>query len=132
MDAFGHVNNARYLTLFEEARTELIARAPAADGLGGLMSGVLVARHEIDYLRQIDYATEPVRIDVWVEQVRNASFTVAYELYDREAAADGSLPVACRARTLLVPYDLAATRIRRLVPREQEWLRGWLPDGGDA
>lgn len=125
MDAYGHVNNARYLTLFEEARTELIARAPATDGLTGLMTGVLVARHEIDYLRQVDYATEPVRIDVWVEEVRNASFTVAYELYDRDKPG----LVACRAKTLLVPYDLTAGRIRRLLPQEQAWLRGWLPEG---
>jgi acyl-CoA thioester hydrolase len=122
MDAYGHVNNARYLTLFEEARTELIARV-ARDryGLKNLLTGIVVARHEIDYLRPIDYQPEPVRIEVWMEDVKNASFTVGYELFDHDGGA-----VVARARTRMVPYDLAAGRPRRLAPDEKEFLTSWL------
>src|SRR4051794_30746800 len=126
MDAFGHVNNARFLTLFEEARTELIARIATAEGLSGLMSGVVVARHEIDYLRPIDYQPDPVRIDTWVVQVRNVSFTVGYEMFTRDGGE-----VASRAQTVLVPYDLAAGRPRRLGPVEKEFLNAWLLDAPD-
>lgn len=151
-DAFGHVNNARYLSLFEEARTELVASAvETSDELTGLMS-VVVARHEIDYLKQVNYGPKPVRIEVWVELVRNASFTVAYELFDQVDADGGSDAVgsgvagtgvagtgvagtvdaavkpAARARTLLVPYDLDANRIRRLAPAEKEFLLKWQID----
>jgi acyl-CoA thioester hydrolase len=121
MDAFGHVNNARYLTLFEEARTELIAREAEAEGLSGLLTGVVVVRHEIDYLRPIDYQPDPVRIDTWLDEVRNVSFRVGYEMFDH----DGGQVVA-RAKTLLAPYDLAAGRPRRLTGAEKAFLCGWL------
>jgi acyl-CoA thioester hydrolase len=122
MDAYGHVNNARYLTLFEEARTELVARVARDQfGLTNLMTGIVVARHEIDYLRPIDYQPEPVRIEVWMVDVKNASFTVAYELFDHDGGA-----VVSRAHTRMVPYDLKAGRPRRLAPEEKEFLTSWL------
>jgi acyl-CoA thioester hydrolase len=121
MDAFGHVNNARYLTLFEEARTALIARAGQEQGLSGLMSGVVVVRHEIDYLRPIDYQPDPVRIDTWMVQVRNVSFRVGYEMFDHDGGE-----IVARAQTLLAPYDLALARPRRLTPVEKEFLESWL------
>jgi acyl-CoA thioester hydrolase len=121
MDAFGHVNNARYLTLFEEARTELIARAATQEGLSGLMTGVVVVRHEIDYLRPIDYQPDPVRIDTWVDEVRNVSFRVGYEMFDHDGGE-----IVARAKTLLAPYDLDAARPRRLTNAEKEFLSSWL------
>jgi acyl-CoA thioester hydrolase len=122
MDAYGHVNNARYLTLFEEARTELVARVARDQyGLTNLLTGIVVGRHEIDYLKPIDYQPEPVRIEVWMEEVRNASFTVGYELFDHDGGA-----VVARARTRMVPYDLAAGRLRRLDAAEKEFLTAWL------
>jgi acyl-CoA thioester hydrolase len=126
MDAFGHVNNARFLTLFEEARTELIARIATAEGLSGLMSGVVIARHEIDYLRPIDYQPDPVRIDTWVVEVRNVSFTVGYEMFTHDGGE-----IASRAQTLMVPYDLGAGRPRRLLPVEKQFLTAWLIDAPD-
>jgi acyl-CoA thioester hydrolase len=121
MDAFGHVNNARYLTLFEEARTALIARAGHEHGLSGLMTGVVVVRHEIDYLRPIDYQPDPVRIDTWLVQVRNVSFRVGYEMFDHDGGE-----IVARAQTLLAPYDLALARPRRLTVVEKEFLESWL------
>ncbi len=121
MDAFGHVNNARYLTLFEEARTELVARAALDSGLSGLMTGVVVVRHEIDYLRPIDYQPDPVRIDTWIEEVRNVSFRVGYEMFDHDGGE-----IVARARTLLAPYDLDVGRPRRLTDVEKGFLAAWL------
>jgi acyl-CoA thioester hydrolase len=121
MDAFGHVNNARYLTLFEEARTELIARIAADRGLDRLMAGVVIARHEIDYLRPIDYQPAPVRIDTWVLEVRNVSFKVGYEMFDHDGGQ-----IVSRAMTQMVPYDLDAGRPRRLNPVEKSFLEAWL------
>jgi acyl-CoA thioester hydrolase len=121
MDVYGHVNNARFLTLYEEARVAMLF-----DGLPSLKDGVVILRHEIDYMRPVDYRAEPagasqsprVRIESWVEEIRPSRFTVVYELFD------GDL-LASRARTVCVPFDLRAGRPRRLSAAEAEYLRPW-------
>ena len=120
MDAFGHVNNAKFLTLYEEARAALLFVAARKAGLTSIEQGVVIARHEIDYIRPVDYG-DPVLIELWVEEVRPSKFTVAYELFD-----EGQL--ASRARSVLVPYDLDAGRPRRLTEAEQEFLAQWRDD----
>ena len=118
LDAYGHVNNARFLTLYEEARVAMMFIAAREAGLTSFEEGIVVARHEVDYLRPIDYG-DPVRIEVWIEDMRSSRFTVGYELYDGEL-------LASRARSVLVPYDLAKQRPRRLTSAEQDFLKPWL------
>ncbi|WP_344174059.1 thioesterase family protein [Pilimelia columellifera] len=122
MDAYGHINNARFLTLFEEARVALMFSSARARGLSSFEAGVVVARHEVDYLRPVDYDTKQsalspatVRIELWAEDIRRASFAIVYELFDRGV-------LASRARTVLVPYDLGAGRPRRLTEAERAFL----------
>jgi acyl-CoA thioester hydrolase len=118
LDAYGHVNNARFLTLYEEARVAMMFIAAREAGLTSFEEGIVVARHEVDYLRPVDYG-DPVRIEVWIEDMRSSRFTVGYELYDGEL-------LASRARSVLVPYDLAKQRPRRLTTSEQDFLKPWL------
>jgi acyl-CoA thioester hydrolase len=117
LDAYGHVNNARFLTLYEEARVALMFVEARKAGVDGFERGVVISRHEVDYLRPIDY-DDPVRIELWIEQVRASRFTVAYEMFDGDV-------VASRARTVCVPFDLAAGRPRRLADVEREFLAPW-------
>jgi acyl-CoA thioester hydrolase len=133
MDAYGHVNNARFLTLYEEARVALLFGQAGQAGVATMERGVVIARHEIDYLRAVDYGTSSngggaiprVRIDLWIDQIRAASFTMAYELFD-----NGDL--ASRARSVVVPYDLTGGRPRRLTDAEQVFLLGWRDEPADA
>src|SRR5688572_10047044 len=99
MDAYGHVNNARFLTLYEEARVALFFIGAREMGLTSFEDGIVIARHEVDYLRPVDYG-DAVRIEMWVDEVRPSRFTIAYELLD-----DGM--IASRARSVCVPYNLA-------------------------
>jgi acyl-CoA thioester hydrolase len=117
LDAFGHVNNARFLTLYEEARVALMFIEARKAGVVGFEEGVVVSRHEVDYLRPVDY-TDPVRIELWIEEIRPSRFTIAYELFDGPH-------VASRARTVCVPFDLANGRPRRLSVAEREFLEPW-------
>lgn len=117
LDAFGHVNNARFLTLYEEARVALMFVEAGRAGVTGFEQGVVVSRHEIDYLRPIDY-TDAVRIELWIEEIRPSRFTIGYELF-----ADGG--VASRARTVCVPFDLSTGRPRRMSPAERGFLEPW-------
>ncbi|NMO55623.1 acyl-CoA thioesterase [Actinoplanes sp. TBRC 11911] len=114
MDAFGHVNNARFLTLYEEARCELFFGQAHKHGLDSFEAGTVIARHEIEYLRPVDYG-DPVRIEMWVSELRASTITVSYELFDNGV-------LASRAKSVLVPYDLANGRPRRLSDAEREFL----------
>ncbi|HEY7176318.1 MAG TPA: thioesterase family protein [Micromonosporaceae bacterium] len=119
LDLFGHVNNARVLTLFEEARVALMFVGAREAGLTSFeKQGIVIHRHEIDYVRPIDYGPR-VRVEMWVSDLRASRFTVSYELY-----ADDLL--ACRAASVCVPFDLAAQRPRRLSEPERDFLKPWL------
>ncbi|MFY1624566.1 acyl-CoA thioesterase [Micromonospora sp. WMMD723] len=133
LDAYGHVNNSRFLTLYEEARVALMFAGGKAWGVGSFADGVVIRRHEVDYLRPVDYAlgrataqaAPTVRIELWVERIRAASFTVAYELYDGDV-------LASTARSVLVPFDLVEKRPRRISDDERAFLESWAPTGGAA
>jgi acyl-CoA thioester hydrolase len=133
LDAYGHVNNARFLTLYEEARVAMVFADATAAGVGTFAEGVVIARHEIDYLKPVGYrlrrpgvdGAPTVRIEMWVEDLRQSRFTIGYELYDGEV-------LASRARSVLVPFDLREQRPRRLTDAEQRFLRSYLVEPGEA
>ena len=127
MDAYGHVNNARFLTLFEEARVALFFLGARQMGLTSFEDGIVISRHEVDYLRPVDYGTGPdgmqrppsVHIEMWVEEIKASRFTIAYELID------GGL-VASRAKSVCVPFNLENQRPRRLNEAERLFLTDWV------
>jgi len=112
-DVYGHVNNARFLTLYEEARVAMFFNG----GQSSFERGIVIARHEIDYLRQVD--SGPVRIEMWISQLRAAAFTVSYELYDQDVLAG-------RAKSVCVPYNLAEGYPRRLSEAERDFLEPYV------
>ncbi|MFY1636817.1 acyl-CoA thioesterase [Solwaraspora sp. WMMB335] len=130
LDAYGHLNNARFLTLYEEARVALMFSGGRAWGVDSFADGVLIRRHEIDYLRPVDYRlgretaeqAPSVRIELWIEQIQASRFTVAYEMFDGDV-------LVSRARSVLVPFDLGQGRPRRLTEAERAFL---LPYCGDV
>ena len=110
MDAYGHVNNVQFLRLFEDARVTTFKDwfGPANTLLD---EGILVTRHEIEYLAPLSFRHEPVRVDVWVSDVVGAGFTLAYEMRDPDPLGQTRYAVAT---TGLVAYDFATARPRRL------------------
>lgn len=121
MDAFGHVNNTRFFTYLEEARVDLLfVHAGEEVARDRLSSGIVVARHEIDYKAPLVFRPEPVPIDVWISRLGNSSFTVGYEIHD-----DGG-PVYAEAATVLVPFDVDAGRPRRVSDEERAALEPFL------
>lgn len=128
MDAFGHVNNVVFLRYLEEARIDFMFRLkPEGDG-PSFSGGSVVARHEIDYLRPLVHRHAPVTIESWVTRIRAASLTIAYEVKDPER--DGQAEeLYVRASTVVVPYDLAAQRPRRITAYEREYLEKYRDDG---
>jgi acyl-CoA thioester hydrolase len=117
MDAYGHVNNARFLTLYEEARVALFFLGARDLGLTSFEDGIVIARHEVDYLRPVNYG-DPAEITMWVEQIRAAQFTIGYEFFSGPA-------LASRARSVCVPFNLEQGYPRRLSPAEKAFLTRW-------
>ncbi|MFF9085512.1 acyl-CoA thioesterase [Streptomyces sp. NPDC014991] len=120
MDAYGHVNNVVFLRYLEEARIDFLFR-PDKD----FKQGSVVARHEIDYKRQLVHRHEPVDIELWITEIRAASFTLSYEV------KDGDL-VYVRASTVIVPFDFEGQRPRRITAEEREFLREYMDAAEDA
>lgn len=118
-DPYGHINNTLYLAYLEQARVDVFFRMAGERGLESFERGVVIVRHEIDYLRPVVYRAEPLRIDLWCSDLRGSSFVVQYEVFDG-AAADA--PLAARARSRCAPYDLAAGRPRRLSEAERAFV----------
>ena len=89
-----------------------------AHGLGSFEEGIVIARHEVDYLRPVDYG-DPVRIEMWISEMRAAAFTVSYEMFDDDV-------LASRARSVCVPFNLKNSHPRRLSPEEKTFLAPYL------
>ena len=87
----------------------------------------MVVRHEVTYVSSLTFGFEPVSIECWVTEIRAASFTMAYEVFEEDEA--GERTVFLRARTVLTPYVFATERPRRLHPEERESLGRLLEPG---
>lgn len=118
LDAFGHVNNARTLTLLEEARVDWLFVDATRHGVDRLTQGVVVAHLEIDYTRAIGFDL-PVTVSMGITEIKNASFTIDYLV-----TVGGS--TAATASTILVAVDPTTFRPRRLDERERAFLERYL------
>jgi acyl-CoA thioester hydrolase len=121
MDAFGHVNNAVFVRYLEEARIDFMFRLAPGEGSASFTGGSVVARHEIDYVRPLVHRHEPITVETWVTKIAAAALTVAYEVKDEEQ-------VYVRASTIVVPYDFAAGRPRRITAEERAFLEQYRDD----
>ncbi len=119
MDAFQHINNVAFLEYLQEARVDMFWGVSSPAGLHSLGTGIVVARHEIDYLAPLNWRVEPILIDIWVSDLRAGSFVIEYQLRDEEV-------VYAKARTVMVPYDIEAKRSRRLSDEEKAALKPYL------
>ena len=123
LDAYGHVNNARLLTLLEEARIEVFWRGRGASATPlpelhideGAQS--LIARQEVEYLAPIPHLREPLDIQLWLGAIGGASLDVCYEI--RSPLGAEPPIVFARAMTTIVLVDEASGRPRRVSDRER-------------
>jgi acyl-CoA thioester hydrolase len=113
VDASRHSHNSAYLAYLEQARVAMFFFR-----YEGFSQGTVIARHEIDYIRPIVYHPEPLRLELWIDKVGGARFTVRYEVYDGDQ-------LAARAATMCVTFDFATDRPRRITADERTILDGF-------
>ncbi|MEU9987860.1 thioesterase family protein [Streptomyces sp. NPDC048045] len=114
-DAYGHVNNAKFLQYMEEARTRMFQEMLPADEAGRRQHAFVVGRSIVDYRAPLQYREEPVDVHVWVVRARAATLELGYEIRDAEQ-------LYAEATTTLAAYNLDTGRPRRLSETEKEFL----------
>jgi acyl-CoA thioester hydrolase len=128
LDAYQHVNNVVFLRYLQEARVDMLFVHAPAHGAEALAAGIVVARHEIEYIAPMTLRPAPVRVETWVTKLGRASFGLGYEIVDIEP--DGTRVLYARAASVLVPYDLENERVRPVRQEEHAVLKRFLePDG---
>lgn len=124
LDLLGHVNNVVYVDYLQEARVDMFRMHSPDSRADDLAEGVVVVRHEVGYRAPLTFRFRPVQIETWVSEIRAASFTLCYEIFDEDEA--GERTVYLRATSVLTPYVFADERPRRLTPGEREVLGRFL------
>ena len=116
IDAFGHVNNAKYLTYIQEARFQWAYYQFKEENEHPSLVEMVVARNEIDYLVPIYDGGQFYDVDIWVESIGNTSFVLLYEI----KGASGT--VHARAKSVQVAVDMESKKSRPLTAPEKEFL----------
>src|SRR3954467_11568522 len=114
LDTFGHVNNARYLEIFEQARWDLITD----NGFG------------LDYVR--DSGTGPVILEVtlrFLREIKNRQQLIVRSYLDSyegkigkmtQLLLDEAQQVCCEGKFVFAQWD---TRTRKIIAPTAEWRR---------
>ncbi|MFZ2512010.1 MAG: thioesterase family protein [Gordonia sp. (in: high G+C Gram-positive bacteria)] len=118
MDAFGHINHARMVTLMEEARIQWLLSA--GEKYAPLIKSAMIVHVEIRYQAQLRHDDSPLSIAMWITGHRNVDFTIGYEI--RRASAGYDTKPACVASTQMAVVDLEAHTLRRMTVAEKGYL----------
>ena len=111
LDRFNHVTNVAYFQFMECARVEYLRPMKA-------FGSMLVARTELDYLREIPGGTRSVDVTIGVDRIGTTSFGFRYELRNGEH-------LCSVGRSVQVVVDENG-RPRKLTPDERARLEAQL------
>ena len=121
LDGFGHVNNATYLTYMQEARSNFTWYSRKEVGFDPLLSQMVVARAEVDFIEPIYDGGFDLDVAIWVSRIGNSSFELVYEM----SSAQG---MHARGRTVQVAVTMDTKKSRPLSDEEREFLNKYLEE----
>lgn len=110
IDSMGHVNNAVYLSYFEQARMAYFKELVGGDWDWN-NNGILIAKHEIEYKLPV-LLNDSVYVETWCESIGNSSLVMAYKVFKSESI------LCTTGKTVLVCFDYKSEATTS-VP--QEW-----------
>lgn len=112
LDPQGHVNNAKFLTYFEQARVAYLIHLGLFDpGQSFMEIGIILAEARVTFRQPVHFG-QRVRVEVRTSRLGNKSLEMEYRLVDEfgvELATGSSVQVA---------FDY---RQRRSIPIPEEW-----------
>lgn len=131
LDAYGHVNNVRMLTLLEEARIKafwatdqsdtgadpkLLERAKVLNADPHATTLTFVAGQRVEYLKPLEWTGQDVRVDLWLGEIGGASLLVCYEVFDHNGDR------VAKATTSMVTVDAKTQKPTRISDSDREAL----------
>ena len=99
LDPQWHVNNARFNTYFEQARTAYLMALGLFDGKSFFDLGLIVADVHIAYKLPVALGQE-IQIGVRVDKIGSKSMTMSYAVIDTKTAAE-----LATSETIMVGFD---------------------------
>jgi acyl-CoA thioester hydrolase len=115
LDPQGHVNNARFLTFFEQARvTYLMQLGLFSKDQSFLDVGIIIADARITFLAPV-YFGQDVRVGVRVSRMGNKSMSMDYRVID---SADGR--ELATGSTTIVAFDY---HLHQTIPVPEDWRK---------
>jgi acyl-CoA thioester hydrolase len=114
IDLMGHVNNAVYLSYFEEARMSFFNRILGKDH-DWEKQGIILVKNVIEYKQPLRLKHE-VEAMVWCDGPRSKSFTMNYEIRERGNESN----VFSTGHSVVVCFDY---QIQRSIEIPADWHR---------
>lgn len=122
LDTFGHVNNAAYMEILEEARWDLITRnGYGLEEVQRSRVGPVVLEAHLRFARELRNR-QAVTIRTWVESYSGRVGRLVQHVLDDAGE------VCCSAQFTIGLFDLAARKLIRPTP---EWVRALGLQAGD-
>lgn len=119
LDAFGHVNNAQYMVLFEEARWEMItSRGYGLEKILETKIGTVVLESNIRYKKELRLR-ENIKIKTAVTSVNRKLVTLKQVIYKEDGL------VAAEATFVLGCFHLES---RKLIDAKNSWKKAFFGD----
>jgi len=119
MDVLGHVNNAKYFTYLESARTAFFDAVNLWKFREHPRQGIAVVHAECNFRQQVRYPAE-LEVDLRVTRIGEKSFTIEYGIFRKgtdEVVGDGS--------SIAVWMDFDASRALPLTPEMRRILEAY-------
>jgi acyl-CoA thioester hydrolase len=115
LDPQGHVNNAKYLTYFEQARIYYLVKLGLFSKDQSFMEvGLIVADIHITYHSTTHYGDE-IKVGVKTTKIGNKSLTVAQCVMDANTGT-----VMASGTIIMVTFDYAG---QKTIPVPQDWKK---------
>ena len=114
LDFFGHVNNAKYLELFEQARWDVITKnGYGFDHIMSSKKGPVILEAHLKYLKELKHR-QTVRISVELIEYTGKVGRLKQQMFNEknEVAAE-----------LVVVFGLFDLQTRRLIEATPEWKK---------
>lgn len=118
MDAFNHVNNARYLSYIEHSRVKFFDEVMGK--IDWESQGFIIARAEINFIRPVKLRDE-ILIEMHCSRIGNKSFDLSYKIFRLDGEEKTEM---ANALTVQAMYDY---KNNVTIPVPEEWKAKFAP-----